>query len=329
MVRVDGALDSENEHLLDGLIRSERRSSALSLAFQRSPLPVAIWLRAVLREKRALLVAILDVSAADAWRLTVVDATRGRALVRVLPTNAASLEAVASILNSAASALQEGLEVASLPLEQVVAEPVAPKSGAPSPTPAPPPAASPMSASPGSTNPARVRARVAAAVTSVADSVSATPGLSASLGIQSRAGLGVDLTAASYFPGRFETALGAFDVRRSTLSLGVGWTFHLPPFRLEPEFGLSGELLRRAGASPVPGVFAATDSNTLRFGPIAGLSLRYPLFSLVSLELAGLAAYYPRRVRFVARSSETYDLAEVSRPVLGARLGLEILSSRE
>lgn len=329
VLRVDGALGTDNERVLEGLIASQRQSTGLVLSFQHSPLPVASWLREVLDQKRALLIAILDVSAADDWRLTVVDAMRGRALVRSLPgglaTNAASLEAVASILNSAATALRDGLEVASQPLEQVVEGTSAPKA------PAPPskPVSRPVPSRPPSPRPPRasvhVRGSVAAALVSVADSVSTTPGVSAFLGVQRSSGLGIGLTAARYFPASFHTALGDLELVRTSFALGIGWSFELSGFRVEPELGLASELLQRSGADPVPGVLESAENSYWRAGPFAALRVRYPLFASVSLELAGSTAYMPRRVRFVAHSSETTQLAEVSRLLLGARLGLEIM----
>jgi hypothetical protein len=172
----------------------------------------------------------------------------------------------------------------------------------------------------------RVRGSVAAALASIAESVSATGGLNVSLGLQATSGLGIRASGAAYLPARFRTPLGAFELARSTLSLGLGLSLRLPPFSLEPELGLNAELLRRSGASPVAGVFERADNSYARWGPFAALRLRYPLFALASLELAGTVAYYPRQIRFVARSAETYDLGRVSRFSVGGQLGVEIMS---
>lgn len=331
VLRVDGALSADSERVLVGLIASERAGSRVTLVLQREARPVAAWLRAALEDQRALLIAILDVSATDEWQLTVVDAARGRALVRHLPgglaSNAASLEAVASILNSAVAALEEGLEVASQPVEQVLAGAAPPAEPARSRTPVRPPPPAELAA-PVARAPARIRVRggVAAAVASIAESASATGGLSASLGLQASSGVGLRVSGTAYFPARFQTELGDFELSRSLLGLGLGFSLRLPPFSLEPELGATAELLRRSGASPVPGVFVRADNAYARLGPFGALRLRYPLFSLASLELTGTVAYYPRRIRFAARSAETHDLGGPSPFSVGAQLGVEIMS---
>jgi len=327
---VEGTLSADSEQALLGLIASERNASDITLTLEHAERPLASWLRGVLEERRALLIAILDVSAPNDWRLTVIDATRGRALVRHLPgglaSNAASLEAVATILNSAVAALREGLEVASQPVEQVLPLVAPPKERAapgvltkPEPrkeTPAVAPARSRL----------RVRGGVAATVASLAASVSATGGLNASLGLLASSGIGLRLGGSAYLPARYRTELGDFDLTRSLLGLGAGFSLRLPPFSLEPELGVSAELMRRSGASPAPGVFERDDNAYARVGPFAALRLRYPLLSMASLELAGSATYYPRRIRFVARSAETHDLGGPSPLSFSAQLGLEIMS---
>ncbi len=335
VLRIDGVLGAENERALQGLMDSELGRSDVSALIEHSTSSVAAWLRLVLGQRRALLIAILDVRAADAWRLSIVDAERGRAIVRSLPgglsTNAASLEAVASILGSAAAALKEGLEVASQPVEDVVADAAAPKRTGPS---KPPPRVEPRpephveraaTEAKAEQRALRIRGSAAGAIASLASAVPLTGGAAVSLGVQARSGVGLRAAAASYFPARFSTALGDFELARSLLSLTLGFSLRLRPLQIEPELGVTAELLRRSGASPSPGVFARDHNSYDRVGPCAAARLRYPLLSFMSLELVGSAAYYPRSIRFVARSPQTYDLGALSKFSLGAQLGVEIM----
>jgi hypothetical protein len=329
-LRVEGTLNADSEQALLGLLASEHNGNDITLTLEHSERPLAPWLRGVLEERRALLVAILDVSAPDDWQLTVIDAARGRALVRHLPgglaSNAASLEAIATILSSAISALRDGLEVASQPVEQLLplaAAPPQPAAPKVLPLAQPHPKASP--AAPARSR-LRVRGGVAACVTSVAESAPATGGVNVSLGLLASSGVGLRLSGAAYLPTRYRTELGAFDLTRTLLGVGVGFSLRVAPFSLEPELGISAELLRRSGASPAPGVFQREDNAYARLGPFAAARLRFPLFSALSLELAGNASYYPRRIRFAAQSAEVHELGGPSPLSFAAQLGVEIMA---
>jgi len=124
-----GPLDHEQAAALQSLIESElaghQPDRIIGLYAVRGA--AGVWIAGARRNPRALLVALLELRVSGAWRIYLVDAARNRAIVRDLPGeaagNSAALESVASVVSSAVRALDEGLEIASRPLTEVVGVP--------------------------------------------------------------------------------------------------------------------------------------------------------------------------------------------------------------
>jgi hypothetical protein len=320
VLRVEGPLSSEREEALANLVRSELAANAASLTLERSGLPTLDWIQRARADRSALVIAVLDVRGEN-WELTIVDAARGRATVRRLPgrveTNAALLEAVAAILATAVAAVAEGLEVASESLESVV-----PGADVPKATETPPS----ETFAPDERERAFVafRGGVFANLSSFADQASL--GLLTSVGLRFGGEVDVRALAAFAAPVTLETFLGDFDLGRLSIGGSLGWAQKLGPLEAEPELGASFELVRRSGASPVPGVGSSADSEFWRVGPTFGLRLSYPLLGWAALELAGGLGYFPREVAFVAAGEPPYVLAELEKTEFSLNLGFELFA---
>jgi hypothetical protein len=303
---------------------------------ERSTEPRLAWTAAARRDPAALVLAILDVRDARAWALYVVDAARGRAILRRLPggmeANAAALEEVSAILTSAVAAVREGLEVASKPLETVVAE--QPDEGpspervalTPSPTPSPRPLEPPPSSeragaqAPTSTRPfGAVLARGATLTGEV------VPGVAAELGLRLGTGLGLLVHGALDRRARISTALGTFELGRSLAALEVSHALPLGPVSLEPRLGSGVEVIRRSGTAPAPGVGGAPGRTHPRFVAVAGVRARYLVAGPLAVELGADATYSPQRLRF---SSGETRLASAPPFSVGALAGVGCVTSK-
>jgi hypothetical protein len=97
---------------------------------------------------------------------------------------------------------------------------------------------------------------------------------------------------------------------------------------LEPELGVTGEVLRRTDVSPLAGVSAGDDHSSVRFGPTLHARLSYALGPLIGLQFSAGAAYFPRKIRFVALAPQAYALASLSPLSFGLELGLVLRAPR-
>lgn len=305
-----------------GLLTGQLQGMGLSLVAQKPEGSVSDWATAATRSKRALLALVLDTNAEQGWRLVVVDAARGRAIARELPggmqRDAASVEAVVSIVISAASALRDGLEVASAPVETVVgpAPTRAPAVGRATPT---KPASPPRGAS------TVVCGSVGAAVASFApDAATTTQGVALALGMRWQNRVEARVFGALFWPARVRSGFGDFRVNRGLLGLAAGPVFTAGGLALSPQAGVLLERLHRAGTVPAAGLFATEAKPVHRVGGVVALRLRRPVVPLLSLELVAGGAYWGRSVRFSVRNAQSSPFLEVG-PVTGfAQLGIEI-----
>jgi hypothetical protein len=288
---------------------------------------------AVERERRApdaLLIAVVDARPASGWRIYIVDPARDRAISRKLAggmqADRAALEALTSIVASAAAALAEGLEVASTPIPEVLA-PVPPP---PPPRRASMPAALAPRPAPASEGEHLVqRSAVLASVATAEQVTPVTAGIAAELGLSVAHGITPRIGVAWHLPAEIETTLGAFRMNRAFAGLGVGKFAPLGRFEFEPEVGVLAERVHRAQAEPRPdasGVSAqpTPESTVYRFAPKLSLRVRYALSDHIALEWVGSGAYFPQAVRFLASAEQTSELAELSRLVALVQLGVEV-----
>lgn len=310
------------------LLAAELRRMGLSLVEAQPSKPLSAWASKATRSRRVLAAILLDGRSGTGWRLIVIDAARSRAIARALPggirDDAASIEAVMSIVVSAASALREGLEVASSPLASVVEES--------SPLPAEAATASaghgPEPGCCAIPRPSwRLQGSVGASVASFSPAAPATEGLGLALGVTFRDRLEARAFGAAYLPPLISSPFGQFRVARAMLGAAAGPVFRAPAFSFAPEVGIVVERLRRYDATPTAGVFATPSSALHRFGGLLALRLRHTLLRPLSLELVTGAAYFGPRARFTARNPENSWTEGVWPAVAFAQLGLEIATN--
>lgn|GEM_PF-4929544 len=328
---VFGTIGIGAEHVrvsLVGLLEAELRGIRLSLVESQPAEPLAEWAHKATRSKHALAVIFLDGRSEQGWRLVIIDAARGRAIVRALPggirDDAASVEAVASIVVSAASALREGLEVASLPLAVVV--------GGSSESPLPPPSAVSVreqapTPTPPRREPWRMRGQVAASVASFSPSAPTMEGLALALGASFHDRVEARVFGTAFLPASIHGPLGEFRVARTSLGVAAGPVFRAPTFSFAAEAGFVGERLGRHDATPAAGFLATQPRALYRFGGVLALRLRRTLLRPLSVELVTGGIYFGRRLQFTARSADSSWSETVWPTVAFAQLGLEIATN--
>ena len=313
--------DGRVRAVLGPLLRAELAALGLSL-IENDPGPdLSGWAETEARRSRTLMAVLLDTRSPSGWRLVIIDATRDRAIARDLAggieENAASVEAVVSIVISAANALREGLEVASTPIEAVV--------GTARPEPATvvdTPRSEPPEA-PGSTF---VHGGVGLTLSSLSSEAPITRGLSATLAATWRSAFELRAGAARYWPSRIDGPLGAFRIDRTLLGLSAGPLLPLGALVLTPEIGVIAEWLERSEAEPAAGVTAHGNHTSLRVGGLLGLGGRRKIAGPVALELRLGAAYFGQGVEFVAQTQGQSRLTTAWPVVLLAQVGLDVSS---
>jgi len=321
---IDGSLPPERRSALERVVRAEIAEDAVTLEVAQAHTPLSLWIREVARERRVLIAAALQ-SDEVGWRLYLLHVARGRTMERRLPggadADAAALEAVATILESAISALHDGLELGE------PGTPLAADTGSA----AAPPARETSRPSP--VAPDRPRGEVSdeprawAVLGGVGASVAAlgselVAGGNASLALRTGSRLGLRLGAALYLPKEVKSPYGDFRFQRSMLELGVQALLPAHPFTLLPELGAGVELVRRSDAAPGPGVVASSDASHLRVGDLVGLRLSYPVSRLVALELGVRVECFTRALHFLAAGAPSQQLLSLEPFVPAAALGL-------
>ena len=315
--------------LLDSLTRllaPEMAHAQLTLRVSQPTMALRVWADNERTDPHTLLVAALDVQKGDSWRLVLVDAARGRALVRELPggvaRDRAALEAVGSMVASAAHALQEGLELASRSVDDALSEAATPTRHEVSPAPA---------ISPPPTVANRVRARGAAGL-SVASFERSAP-ISYGVGVELAVLIehfGIQLTLARYRP-RLNTNAGSFDIDRTAIAMATVARREWGALAGEVGIGAAGELLQRDGAV-ANGAAAATPmlggSNLVRCGPLLELAGRLRLASHLSLSMGSGWSYFPQRIRYLESGPNSTTMTTLASPwpvVAFGRIALEVL----
>lgn len=310
---------------LVALLQTELGAMSLSLVEDQPAEPLSAWASKAAGSGRVLAVILLDGRSEQGWRLVIIDPARGRAAVRALPggirDDAASVEAVASIVVSAASALREGLEVASTPLAAVVGDSSKPLQSLPAAGTTNTRAhAAAVSRSPRWAG----RGQIGATVASFSPSAPTMQGVTLALGVSLPAGLEARVFGTAFLPSLMRSPLGEFRVGRTFLGVAAGPSFRAGGLSFAPEAGVVGERLRRYDARPTPGV-SSTESRALyRFGGLFAVRLRHTLLPPLSIEIVTGAIYFGRRLQFTAQSAENSSSERVWPAVAFAQLGLEI-----
>lgn len=304
----------------------ERQLQAMGLSLVERPRvgSLAGWAREATLSKGALLAITLEVSKDSGWRLILVDVNRRRAIARELPggidRDAASVEAIVSIAISAASALREGLEVASSPVEEVVGGAPPPAAvSVPPPLPLPPP--EPIPTAPGR---AFVRGALGAEVAYFAPSVPSMKGVALALGVSWRNRAEARLFGALFWPASIQSDFGTFRLNRTVVGASVGPVFSIGDFTFVPEAGVLVERLRRSETLPAQEVFANQAAPLHRGGAVVDLRLRYALVRPLSIEVVAGLAYLGRGVQFSVRNSNSHPLLDGASVMPFAQLGLDI-----
>jgi hypothetical protein len=319
VLRIVGELGPPERLGLTNLLTADFRRHHLRLVLEASDVEVRRWIEQRRSDPNLLLLAILEVQGSSSWQLSIVDAARGRAIARTLPggvrADAAALEAVASIVSSAASALSDGLEVASLSIDEVVAaEATPPVATAPtSPRPAAVPAEPPVG----------VESSLGAVISSFTAEVPAQLGFSAALGL--RLGrFGVRASGARYLPAQLDSSFGSFSIGRTAFALAAGRSLVWGRLELEAEAALAVELLRRSGAHTTSDEAASPDHSLFRVGPALDLRGRYRLGEHLALEGVLGGCYFPSRVRFLAENPAATPLSQPWSGGVSGQLGIEV-----
>jgi hypothetical protein len=313
---------------LVALLRAELRGMSLSLVENQPTEPLSAWASKAARSRRVLAVILLDGRSEQGWRLVIIDAARGRAIVRALPggirDDAASVEAVASIVVSAASALREGLEVASLPLAAVVGGLPKPPSSLPVTNPVsddqPAPATSRR-------EPLAVRGQISASVASFSPAAPTMEGLALALGVSFNGRVEARAFGTAFLPALIRGPLGEFRVARSSIGVAFGPVFRAPRFSFAAEGGLVAERVGRYDATPAGGVLGTEPRALYRFGGLIALRLRHTLLRPLSVELVTGGIYFGRSLQFTAKSADSSWSETVWPAVAFAQLGLEIATN--
>jgi len=306
---------------LVALLDRQLHAMGLSLVEQQPAGSVSDWATGASRSKHGLLAIVLDTKSDTGWRLVVVDVARGRAIARELPGgmqhDAASVEAVASVVISAASALREGLEVASAPVAAVVGDGASVSTvstGAAVPEP-----------KPGSVGRRTVvHGAIGAAVASFASDAPTTQGAMLALGLAWRNRIEARVFGTLFWPVPIHSAFGEFRVNRAIVGATSGPVFSTGAFSFTPEVGVLVERLSRSNTLPAEGISAGQAAPLHRLGGLVEMRLRRAVVRPFLLELTAGGAYLGRSVQFSARNGNSAPLLEVG-PVMGfAQLGIAI-----
>jgi hypothetical protein len=307
VVGVNGSLDADARLTLVRLLRAELETQGLALLENDPSGETRDWARLVTRSERRLVAVLLDTRAPAEWRLVLIDAARGRAISRELPRgerDAATVEAVVSIVLSATRALREGLEVASAPLEAVV-EPKVPE---PAPAPRPPASPRPSAASPPkrSSGGTSLHASLTAEAASFGEDAEPTFGAALGAGMSIVSVVDVDAFVARTLPRRTESDFGSFELERTALGLSAGPLVRAGSFAFVPAAGVCVEWIRRSETEAALGATSNDDEGTnVRAGARLELKARYRLVANgdtehVSLIATAGASYFTESVRFLA-----------------------------
>jgi hypothetical protein len=310
-----GPLDPEGAAALRDLIESDLSGHEPNreITLRRASGAAWVWIASARRDPRALLIGLLELRASGVWRVYLVDAARGRAIVRELPGEAAgnstALESVASVVSSAIRALDEGLEIGSRPVAEVVGGPpivpMAARRQAPS------------------ARQAHLDASLSTALSTFSAPSTFTLGLCTSLRLVLPSAFLLGLSVTPSWPTHFQSEFGDFEVQRTQAQLSVGAELRRGSWRLSAEGGPALELLRRRSSRAQPGAHTLESASLSRAGPQLIVGARYQLSKRLALAMALAGAYFPQRIRYTLIPESHRTLASPWAASGMALLGLE------
>jgi hypothetical protein len=310
---------------LTRLLEPEMAHAQLSLNVSEQNMALRVWVDSERKDPHALLVAALDVQQSEGWRLVLVDAARGRAVIRDLPggvaRDRAALEAVGNMIASAAHALQEGLEVASRSVDDALSEPASPKDVAPPPVTSPPPP-------PPVRSPFRVRGAAGFGLASFERRAAVSYGISVELAALVEQ-FGVQLTLARYGPQELTTTPGSFEIDRTAFSVAALARREWGALAGEVGIGAAGELLQRSATvanSAAPATPMVGGSDLVRYGPLLELAGRLRVAPYLALSVGSGLSYFPQRISYLESDTTTRTtLASPWLVVAFGRVAFEVL----
>jgi hypothetical protein len=320
-----GELDPGQTEALLNLLRTELSELALRLSVEQTTESETRWFAGP-HDQTALLLASVDVSATEGWRVFLVDPDDGRVSVRELgpggEDNAAMIEAVASVLVSAASALAQGDEAATESPPPTASKP---------PTPAPAKHPRPAAPSPGPVEvtplelPRRFRWHLALGLgaSSFARSEPVMVGPELAVGVLQSKLFAIDVCATRYVDANFQTSQGDFSLTRSALSLRGGPSFDRGALAFVPQLVALAELVQRERGLGSAGQIAEPSSDSTRFALGAATLVRYSASDLLLLEASLAGTFFPQPLRLTANGGEELLVAPWSF-VAGAFVGLGV-----
>jgi len=322
---VFGDLSSMFLDTLTRLLEPEMAQAQLSLNVSEQNIALRVWVDSERKDPRALLVAALDVQQSEVWRLVLVDAARGRAVIRDLPGGVARdravLEAVGNMVASAAQALQEGLEVASRSVDDALSETASPKAVAPAPVlppPPPPPVRTPL----------RVRGAAGFGLASFERRAPVSFGVSVELAALVEQ-FGLALTLARYSSQELATTPGSFEIDRTAFSVAALVRREWGALAGEVGIGAAGELLQRSETvanSGAPATPRVGGSDLVRYGPLVELAGRLRIAPRISLSIGSGSSYFPQRISYLESGTPTRTaLASPWLAVAFGRVAFEVL----
>lgn len=283
------------------LLRAELLELGVELRLEAASLDEAAWVREKRREQ-ALLFASVQVTPETGWRVLLFDPDAQRTSARELGggagDDAAMIEAVASVLISATSALLQGEELAApreeqrssekqlRPLPEVTEDRPSPEQ----PTDFTPPALARSFA---------LHLGLGLGAASFDRSEPVTLGPELRVGVMQR-DFAIDFGATHHGEARFATDYGAFALARSALSVRGGPLFERGAWILVPELLALVERIERERGTPVAGQSAAPARDEARWSVGAGAELRYRVSDLVLAEAGAWGVYFPEPIRLTA-----------------------------
>lgn len=300
------------------LLEEQLRRMSLSLEEQQPGDSLSQWAAGLARSKGVLLAVALDTKSAHGWRLVLVDAARGRAIERELPggveQDAASIEVVVSIVLSAATALRDGLEVASVAIAAVVGDEaeIEPKT-----------TQQPVLHAPPSLQRSVILRGAIGADIALFPTAKTAKGVALALGVGWRT-VEVRAFGTLFWSTPVRSKFGDFRLNRALIGLAAGPVFSSGAYALLPQGGVLVERLRRSGTQPAQGLLVGQATPLYRVGGLLELRLRRVLVRPFSLELVAGAAYLGRSVQFAVRGGETNPFIEIG-PLMGfVQLGVDV-----
>jgi hypothetical protein len=261
----------------------------------------------------ALLLVALTGNKQGAWRVILIDPSRHLGASRTLPggsDNAANLEAVASIVLAAATALVEGRDVVSSPIQDVLREEEA-AADHDEPT-RPEDSSVERPSSKGVAEPRYPRNPLVApsalhlaltgggSLSTFESSIPWSPAATGSLALVAGDRFVVEAGASFHPPASFDSEYGSFALSRWATWLGAGPIRQIGDWALDLQVSVAAESIARIQTDPAPEITATPGHTSLRFGARLAGGARYSIIGPLGLQLRLFTTWHPRPIRLTA-----------------------------